>query len=201
MLHHPGFTGLATLHKGTIAPSLNEGIFIMVELTPAQRRALKAQAHSLHPVVAVAGNGLSPSVLAEIDRSLRAHDLIKVRVYGADRDQRTAFMTEICQALSCHPVQMIGNLLVLWREPMADPVASEKPIKPAPRSSAKPARQPSRNERDAYGRRTTVGTTTTEKKRHFFKGPGQSTGNALAPRRRSVLGGYRIEAPRGSKNR
>ena len=89
-------------------------------LSAEQRRALRAQAHHLNPVVAIAGNGASPAVLKEIDRALNAHELIKVRLHGIERDARNAMFAEICAALQCHAVQHIGNLLVLWREKPAD---------------------------------------------------------------------------------
>ncbi len=96
----------------------------MIELTPEQRRALRAAAHPLHPVVTVAGNGLSEAVLKEIDRSLRAHELIKVKLQGMERDDRDALLTEICEQLDCAPVQHIGSILVLWRENPADAAKS-----------------------------------------------------------------------------
>jgi putative YhbY family RNA-binding protein len=105
----------------------------MIELTPEQRRALRAAAHHLHPLVTVAGKGLSESVLKEIDRSLKAHELIKIKLQGIERDDREALLTEICEQIDCAPVQHIGNILVLWREKPAD----EKPAV-APRRSGKP---------------------------------------------------------------
>ncbi len=92
----------------------------MIELTPEQRRHLRAAAHHLHPLVTVAGKGLSESVLKEIDRSLKAHELIKVKLQGIERDDREALLTEICEQIDCAPVQHIGNVLVLWREKPAD---------------------------------------------------------------------------------
>jgi putative YhbY family RNA-binding protein len=103
----------------------------MPEITPAERRALRARAHALHPVAAVSQHGLSESVLAEIERSLKAHELIKVRVFGTERDARAALMAEICAKLAAAPVQHIGNILVIYREK-----AEEK--KPAPAAKAKP---------------------------------------------------------------
>lgn len=88
----------------------------MIELTPAQRRELRARAHHLSPVVTIAGNGLAPNVVAEIERSLQAHELIKVRIQGTERDQRDALMLELCNTLGAAPVQHIGNILVVWRE-------------------------------------------------------------------------------------
>lgn len=88
----------------------------MIELSPTQRRALRAQAHHLNPVVTIAGNGLTPSVIAEIRRSLQAHELIKIRVQGTERDKRTELLETICHQVEAAPVQHIGNILIIWRE-------------------------------------------------------------------------------------
>ena len=74
-------------------------------LEKAERKALAAQAHPLNPVVLLGAAGLTPAVLQEIDRALTAHELIKVRLAGMDRDART----------SSAAVQLIGNVLVLYR--------------------------------------------------------------------------------------
>lgn len=105
----------------------------MIELTPAQRRELRARAHHLSPVVTIAGNGLAPNVVAEIERSLQAHELIKVRIQGTERDQRDALMLELCNTLGAAPVQHIGNILVVWRERKAEEkkVAQAAPAKRA----------------------------------------------------------------------
>jgi putative YhbY family RNA-binding protein len=87
----------------------------MPELSPARRRELKARAHKLDPVVFVGGAGLSPPVLAEIDRSLKRHELIKVRV-NADRDDREVMLGEICRRTGAQAVQHIGKILVVFRE-------------------------------------------------------------------------------------
>jgi putative YhbY family RNA-binding protein len=105
--------------------------------SPAQRRALRAAAHHLNPVVSISQKGLTPSVLAEIDRSLKAHELIKVRLYGIEREDRDALFEEICSALHCAAVQHIGNLLVLWREKPKDAIPQESA--PARRRKEPPA--------------------------------------------------------------
>lgn len=107
----------------------------MTALTPALRRTLRAQAHHLHPVVSIAGNGLTATVLSEIELNLLAHALIKIRVYGNDRHQRAAWMHEICDKTGASAVQHIGNILVLWREKPAE----EKATKPTVRRPARPA--------------------------------------------------------------
>ena len=55
-------------------------------LPPAERRALRARAHHLHAVVTVGQHGLTAAVLREIDVNLRAHELIKVRVFSDERE-------------------------------------------------------------------------------------------------------------------
>lgn len=92
----------------------------MFELTPAQRKHLKAQAHALKPVVMIGSGGLTEAVLREIDRGLAAHELIKVRVLNDDRGEREAYLATICASLNAAPVQHIGKLLLIYR-PAADP--------------------------------------------------------------------------------
>jgi putative YhbY family RNA-binding protein len=117
----------------------------MKDLNPAQRRALRARAHHLHPVVALSQNGLSDAVLAEIERSLKAHELIKVRVYGEDREARNALMERICGALDAAPVQHIGNILVIYREnPEPETEPRPAPPRPRPRRAAPAAARPRR---------------------------------------------------------
>jgi RNA-binding protein len=87
----------------------------MLKLTPAERSSLRSEAHALNPVVIVGEAGLTPAVLKEIDVSLNAHGLIKVRVVGDDRDARTAMYETICEQLDAAPIQHIGKLLVLYR--------------------------------------------------------------------------------------
>lgn len=87
----------------------------MLKLTPAERSALRSDAHVLNPVVIVGEAGLTPSVLKEIDISLNAHGLIKVRVVGDDREARIAMYETICEQLGAAPIQHIGKLLVLYR--------------------------------------------------------------------------------------
>ncbi len=94
-----------------------------VSLTPADRQALKARAHALDPVVLVGDAGLTPTVLAEVERALVAHELIKVRVAGDDRDARLAIRDRIVAELDAAPVQTIGKLLVFYREKPAEPFA------------------------------------------------------------------------------
>ncbi len=87
----------------------------MFNLTPSERRALRARAHALNPVVFIGDKGLSESVIHEIAVNLDAHELIKVRAAEADRDAREALLSGICESLEAAPVQHIGKILVIYR--------------------------------------------------------------------------------------
>ena len=84
-------------------------------LTPTERKAHRAAAHHLHPVVAIGADGLTPAVTKEADAALRAHGLIKLRVFSDDRAARADILERLADALDAAPVQHIGKLLVLWR--------------------------------------------------------------------------------------
>jgi RNA-binding protein len=87
----------------------------MPELTSGERRALRARAHHLQPVVIIGEAGVTPPIVREIDLALTSHELIKVRVLGDDRQAREGLIVQICQALNASPVQHIGKILVLYR--------------------------------------------------------------------------------------
>ena len=84
-------------------------------LTPERRKALRAQAHHLDPVVMIGTDGYSDAVHKELDAALSAHGLIKVRVFSDAREQREALLRVAAERLNAAPVQHIGKLLVLWR--------------------------------------------------------------------------------------
>ncbi len=85
-------------------------------LTAAARSALRARAHKLAPVVMISTKGLTDAVLAEIDRSLTSHELIKIRVLDTDRVEREALRAQICARSGAAPVQHIGKVLVVYRQ-------------------------------------------------------------------------------------
>ncbi|HEY9095284.1 MAG TPA: YhbY family RNA-binding protein [Hydrogenophaga sp.] len=104
-----------------------------IQLTPAQRKVHRADAHHLDPVVLVGGDGLSPSVKKEIDAALNAHGLIKVRVFSDDRAAREEMFQTITEELSAAPIQHIGKLLVLWRPIPEKTKAADEDRMPGPR--------------------------------------------------------------------
>ena len=86
-----------------------------IQLTPAERKEQRAQAHHLSPVVMIGSDGLTAAVKKEADVALNAHGLIKVRVFADDRATREAILAALSDELSAAPIQHIGKLLVLWR--------------------------------------------------------------------------------------
>ena len=77
---------------------------------------LKARAHDLEPVVLVGNKGLTDEVVNEVDRALTAHELIKVRAPGLDRDAREAAFKALSERTGAEPVQHIGKVFVLFRK-------------------------------------------------------------------------------------
>jgi len=86
-----------------------------ISLTPRERSQLKARAHSLEPVVRVGQAGLSDKLVAEVDRALVAHQLVKVRLDEADRDAREAQGETLSARTDAAVVQRVGKIVVLWR--------------------------------------------------------------------------------------
>jgi RNA-binding protein len=76
---------------------------------------LRSLAHNINPVVMIGNNGLSESVLKEIDSSLNAHELIKIKVLGDDRALRVSLLEQICQQMGAVAVHHIGKQLVIYR--------------------------------------------------------------------------------------
>jgi len=96
-----------------------------IQLTPAQRKDKRADAHHLDPVVLIGGEGLTPAVVKETDAALNAHGLIKVRVFSDERETREEMLAALADQLNAAPIQHIGKLLVLWR-PVPEKVKAER---------------------------------------------------------------------------
>ena len=121
--------------------------FLMLQLSSEERRALRARAHSLNPVVSIAESGLTDAVMREIEVNLKAHELIKIRVYGDIRENREAYLARICDELGAAPVQHIGKLLIVFR-PDAMQESNNKPLQNKPR---RPASAPRKTKRSFQG--------------------------------------------------
>jgi RNA-binding protein len=85
-------------------------------LTSVERKSLKARAHKLEPVVIVGAKGLTDEVVKEIELALKAHELIKVRAPGLERDQRQPVLDEVLSRTRAELVQQVGKVFVLYRK-------------------------------------------------------------------------------------
>ncbi|MGL5003709.1 MAG: YhbY family RNA-binding protein, partial [Casimicrobium sp.] len=161
---------------------------ITSNLSGSAKRALRAAAHHLDPVVMIGDKGLTAAVLHEIDIALAAHALIKVRVASDDREQRVAFMNDICAKLACESVQHLGKLLVLWRNKegddgvLSDDEAAEVA---APASRARGPRKKLANDATAGFRRPDASDPRPREGRSYG-GRGEGSRDNAAPR----TGGY-----------
>lgn len=104
-----------------------------ITLTPAQRKAHRADAHHLNPVVLIGADGLTPAVVKETDAALKAHGLIKVRVFSDDREARETILATLCDTLGAAPIQHIGKLLILWRPVPTKVKDADESRNPGPR--------------------------------------------------------------------
>jgi RNA-binding protein len=84
-------------------------------LSEKQLKFLRGKAHPLNPVILVGQAGLTDGVVAETARALADHELIKVKVRGADRDARDAMLESLRQRTDSVLVTRIGHVAVLYR--------------------------------------------------------------------------------------
>lgn len=87
----------------------------IMNLNKKQIAHLRSLAHSLNPVVMIGNNGLTENVMKEIDMNLSAHELIKIKVSGDDREARKAMYLEICEQNNATAIHHVGKQLVIYR--------------------------------------------------------------------------------------
>ncbi len=80
------------------------------------KQALKAKAHHLKPVILLGAKGLTSAVIEETNLALLTHELIKVKINGAEKADRQAITADLCQQLQAHLVQLIGNTAIVYRK-------------------------------------------------------------------------------------
>lgn len=87
-----------------------------MSLNNQQKKRYRSIGHDLHPIVTIAGNGVTENILTEIDRALNDHELIKIKVIIDDRTARAAAIQHICKKTASIDVQQIGKVALLLRE-------------------------------------------------------------------------------------
>jgi RNA-binding protein len=87
-----------------------------MSLSNEQKKRYRSIGHDLNPVVTVAGNGLSDNVIAETNRALEDHELIKVKIAITDRELRSQVIKELCAQCKALEVQQIGKVALILRE-------------------------------------------------------------------------------------
>lgn len=159
-------------------------------LTPSRRSELRSEAHKLSPIVIIGDKGLTDEVLAEIDRSLKAHELIKVRANTDDRDARELWMEKICERLKAEAIQQIGKVLVVYRENFDKPREDSPDLRPLPRDEAGKKRSgtddPRKRKRAEEKRKQELATRTTRTSRPRSRTPSPLPESGSRRRRRST---------------
>jgi RNA-binding protein len=87
-----------------------------MQLTGKQKSSLRGMAHDKNPVVSIGSQGLSESVLSEIEIALEHHELIKIKLPAGDKQERSTMLTKACSETLSEPIQLIGRVGVLYRK-------------------------------------------------------------------------------------
>lgn len=86
-----------------------------MSLSPKQRTYLRGLGHKLKPVVTIGSAGFTPAVAAEMDSALEHHELLKIKLPGADKDSKKNLIEQVCKEMVAESVQSIGNIALLYR--------------------------------------------------------------------------------------
>ena len=84
-------------------------------VSPETKKRFRTIGHGLKPVVTIAGNGLSEGVATELERALEDHELIKVKLALADRDERQAMIQALIERTGAEVIQTIGKIVLIYR--------------------------------------------------------------------------------------
>lgn len=87
-----------------------------MSLTEKMKHDLRGRGHTLKPVVSIGNAGLSKAVFREIELSLEHHELMKIKIGGAERDERKQIITRICDKFGAELVQAIGHVALIYRK-------------------------------------------------------------------------------------
>ena len=87
-----------------------------MSLTEIQKKELRGRGHGLKPVISIGNSGLSKAVLRELGLSLEHHDLMKIKIGGAEREKRKEIIEQICTTFNTELVQAIGHIALVYHK-------------------------------------------------------------------------------------
>ena len=87
-----------------------------MSLTEKMKHDLRGRGHTLKPVVSIGNAGLSKAVLREIELSLDHHELMKIKIGGAEREARKQIIARICDSFDAELVQAVGHIALIYRK-------------------------------------------------------------------------------------
>lgn len=97
-------------------------------MNTSEKQQLKAQAHHLKPVILLGAKGLTPAVTLETEAALSAHELIKIKLNGIERDDKQPLIETLCQELQARLIQIVGNTATIYRKnPESKKTSQPKP--------------------------------------------------------------------------
>ncbi|MCX7090824.1 MAG: ribosome assembly RNA-binding protein YhbY [Legionellales bacterium] len=80
------------------------------------KKAMKAQAHHLRPVILMGNKGLTEHLVAATDEALSAHELIKIKLMGEQKADRLEIAQELCAATHAEIIQIVGRIATIYRK-------------------------------------------------------------------------------------
>ena len=84
-------------------------------LTNSQIKYLRGIAHGINPVIIIGGNGVTESLMEELESSLEHHELLKIKMASAERDDRKEMINYVLEKTNAELVQSIGKTFVIFR--------------------------------------------------------------------------------------
>ncbi|KIL44477.1 ribosome assembly RNA-binding protein YhbY [Jeotgalibacillus soli] len=85
-------------------------------LTGKQKRFLRSEAHHLSPIFQVGKGGVNDNMIKQIAEALEARELLKISILQNCEDNKFEISEEIVKGTRAELVQLIGNIIVLYKE-------------------------------------------------------------------------------------
>lgn len=85
-------------------------------MNSTQKQTLKRLAHHLKPVILIGAKGFSEALVKETDAALQAHELIKVKLTGLEKDEKIPFIELLCVQTQAELVQLLGHIAIIYRK-------------------------------------------------------------------------------------